>query len=111
MFSAINTAASGLNAASAKLNVAASNIANAESEGYTAKRVDLVDLSPYGVAVAGAHDTGQSVDLATETTELHQSAALYTANATVLKVADQLLGTLIDTFDNDNHHNDHRNRI
>lgn len=98
MFSAINTAASGLFAAEAKLNVSASNVANADSEGYTARRVELVERSPAGSGVRAGEvvDTGRPVDLEQEAVEQVRARQLYTANAVVLKVADSLVGTVLD---------------
>ena len=46
-------ALSGMQAAQAQLNVTATNVANADTPGYQAARVDLVDLSTGGVAVGG----------------------------------------------------------
>ena len=109
--SLFSTALSGLNAAGAIVNTAASNIANAETKGYKAARVGLAESNDGGVEVAsitrdqrpgGLDENGDelsNVDLATEAVHLRQGAILYKANAAVLRVGDDLMGTLLDMFD------------
>ena len=106
-----NIAASGLAAAGAQLAATAGNIANADTPSYQARRVDLVELSTGGVAVAGVSrdtapgDPGSSnVDLARESIDLVRERALYTANAAVLRTADRMTGTLLDLLDTDHNH-------
>jgi len=104
---AMNIAASGLDAAAMQVDVAASNIANLNTPGYQPQRADLVDLSGGGVAVSGIStdsnsdanaNTGSSsnVDLTNEMMQLTRAKLLYSANAAVLRTADQMLGTLLD---------------
>jgi flagellar hook protein FlgE len=94
-----STALSGLNAAGAVINTAASNIANAETPGYKAGRVELATAaSGDGVEVAGVTRDGD-VDLANEVVSLRQGQLLYQANAAVVRVGDRLTGTLLDMFD------------
>jgi flagellar basal-body rod protein FlgC len=110
----MSIAASGLNAAQTQLAVTANNVANVNTPGYQAQRVDLVDLSPNGVGVGGittdsspvpadanGKPTGSNVDLAGQSVDLMREKTLYTANAAVIKTADQMLGTLLDMFDQD----------
>jgi flagellar hook-associated protein FlgK len=93
------TALSGLNAAGAVINTAASNIANADTPGYKARRVELANAqSGDGVEVAGVTRDG-GVDLANEVVSLRQGQLLYQANAAVVRVGDRLTGTLLDMFD------------
>ena len=96
----LNIAASGLAAAQAQLNTTANNIANADTPGYRAQRVDLVDLSAGGVAISGISQES-SVDLAKESVDLIREKAFYTANAAVVRTADQLMGTLLNMLDTD----------
>ena len=107
-----STALSGLHAAGAILNTAASNVANLDSAGYKAARVDLAS-SPDGrgvdvVSITRDPSPGpldedgnelSNVDLASEMVNLKKGAILYQANAAVIKVGDQLTGTLLDLFD------------
>ena len=91
-------ALSGLQAAQTQLNVTAQNIANSDTPGYQAERVDLVDLSTGGVATAGISKDprpgpispdgtrGSNVDLGSEMLSLTRAKLLYSANAAVLKV-------------------------
>lgn len=125
--SALSTALSGLNAASARLGNAANNIANADTPGYRARRVDLAP-GPEGVRIlgtspryadtytstAGSTDTPpdatpdsdersapSDVDLATEAVDVIRTKSLYGANAAVVRVADSLIGTLLDVVATD----------
>jgi flagellar hook protein FlgE len=70
-----STALSGLNAATTIVNTAASNIAR-----------------------AGTSD-GPEVDLAHEAVQLRIGQTLYSANAAVVRAGDEMLGTLLDMFD------------
>jgi flagellar basal-body rod protein FlgC len=115
-----STALSGLNAAGAIVNTAASNIANTDSAGYKAARVNLAESrtggSGGGVDVVsitrdpspgGFDDDGQelsNVDLPTEVVNLTKGALLYKANAAVIKAGDDMMGTLLDMFDHDHRH-------
>jgi flagellar hook protein FlgE len=108
-----STALSGMNAAGAILNTAASNIANMDSAGYKTARVNLAGSRWGGVDVVsitrdptpgGTDENGQelsNVDLPTEIVSLKTGALLYKANAAVIKVGDDLTGTLLDMFDHD----------
>jgi flagellar hook-associated protein FlgK len=104
-----STALSGLNAAGAIVNTAASNIANLDSRGYKARRVNLASAPGNGgVQVASISsdptpgaldDQGQelsNVDLPTEIVNLRLGGILYKANAAVIRAADQMTGTLLD---------------
>ena len=112
-------ALSGMQAAQAQLNVTAQNVANSGTPGYQAARVDLVDLSTGGVAVDDiSNDTtpgplapdgsnGSNVDLGSEMINLTRAKLLYSANAAVLRVGEQMTGSLLDMFDNqDDRHAD-----
>ena len=110
---ALNIAASGLDAAATQVDVAASNIANLNTPGYQPQRADLVTLSGGGVGVAGissgtnggantSADGGSNVDLANEMMQLTRAKLLYSANAVVLRAANQMLGTLLDVVNKPN---------
>ena len=101
----MSIAASGLRAANTQLATTADNIANLGTQRFTAKRTDLVELSSGGVGVAAVQDTGKDIDLAKESVDLIREKALYTANAQVVKTANQMMGTLLDMFDRDHEHN------
>ncbi len=118
--SAFNIALSGMSAASAQLAATANNIANLSTPGYSAQRANLVSAAGgNGVAVAsvsagdsygwsdgsGSGALGGSGDvtddLATQAVNLSQAKTLYTANALVLRTADQMTGTLLDILHDD----------
>ena len=108
-----STALSGLNAAGAIVDTAASNIANMDSAGYKAARVNLASSPWGGVDVVSItrdpspgdlDEDGQelsNVDLPTEAVNLKKGALLYKANAAVIKAGDEMMGTLLDIFDHD----------
>ncbi|HEY7117446.1 MAG TPA: flagellar basal body rod C-terminal domain-containing protein [Tepidisphaeraceae bacterium] len=108
-----STALSGLNAAGVVLDTTASNVANLDSRGYKAARANLAEAPRGGVEVSSVtrdpspgvlDDQGEelsNVDLASEMVHLREGAVLYRANAVVVRVADQMTGTLLDMFDTD----------
>jgi flagellar hook-associated protein FlgK len=108
-----STALSGLNAAGAIVETAASNIANMDSAGCKAARVNLASSPWGGVDVVSItrdpspgdlDEDGQelsNVDLPTEAVNLKKGALLYKANAAVIKAGDEMMGTLLDIFDHD----------
>ena len=109
---ALSIAQSGLASAQFQLSVTADNIANSDTPGYKSKSVDLIDEPGGGVAIAGVTEDpspgptlpdgtqGSNVDLATEAVNLIQSRLLYSANAVVIKTADQMYGSLLNILDN-----------
>jgi flagellar hook-associated protein FlgK len=93
-------AASGLQAAQAQLNVTANNIANLNTPGFTAQRVDLTSApNNSGVEVSGVLSTDLPVDPAAEMVKLQQAKLFYGANAMVIKTADQMYGSLLNVLD------------
>jgi len=107
-----STSLSGFNAAGAIINTAASNIANLDTNGYKSRRANLTNAPDNaGVQVVsitadpmpiGTDDQGEelsNVDLPTDIVNLKLGDILYNANAAVLRVADQMTGTLLDIFD------------
>jgi flagellar basal-body rod protein FlgC len=116
----MSIAYSGMRAAQTRLGVTANNIANADTPGFKASRVDTVELSGGGVRTrvtvdnsAGAANPdgseGSNVDIAAEQVAMVRNETYYTANATVVKVANRMLGTLLDIFDvEDRHRHGHR---
>lgn len=96
-------ALSGLRASGAGLAVQANNVANQLSDGYKAKRVDLVAEASGGVRVSGlaedptpAGPGTSNVDPATETVQGLGFALMYKANLKVLKTADELAQATLD---------------
>ena len=105
-------ALSGLQAAEAIVNSSAANIANAETEGYKQTGVNLSNLPNNGGVQVSSITTdptlgpidengkeGSNTDLAKNLVDLYRAKTLYDANATVIKLASKLTGTLLDMFD------------
>ena len=94
---------SGMNAAWTQLAAAANNIANLNTNGYRAKRVDFVQTPDGGVRAADLQASpadpapnGSNVDPATEMVSLMTGSMFFKANATVVHAQDQMLGTALD---------------
>lgn len=91
--------ASGLVAAQTILNVTANNIVNAETPNYDAEEVDLTTDPTGAVSIDGIDQTGRPVDLATETITQKNAALMYDANAVIVKVAENMYGSLLNVLD------------
>ena len=81
----------------------ANNVANQLSDGFKAKRVDLVAEASGGVRVSGVTDDPtpagpglSNVDIATETVQGMGFEIMYKANLKVLKTADELAKATMD---------------
>jgi flagellar basal-body rod protein FlgC len=110
-------ALSGMQAAQTQLLVGADNIANLNTPGFKSSRVDLAEGPGGGVQVADIQkdntpgplgpdgEEGSNVDVASEMVGLSQARTLYTANAMVVRTADQMTGTLLDIMDSHRHAN------
>ncbi len=99
----VGIALSGLRASGAGLAVQANNVANQLSDGFKAKRVDLVAEASGGVRVSGvsadptpAGPGASNVDLTTETVQGMGFDLMYRANLKVLKAADELMQATLD---------------
>lgn len=99
----LGLALSGLRASSVGLNVRANNVANQQTDGFKAKRVDLVAEASGGVRVSGLSEdptpagSGTSnVDLASETVQGMGFELMYKANLKVLKSADELMQATLE---------------
>ena len=94
---------SALQAASIGSAVRANNIANVNTDGYQAKRVNLEDQGVGGVRVASLTTNldptvpnGSNVELAQEFTQNIIDVGSYRAGLAILKTADELLGQALD---------------
>jgi flagellar hook protein FlgE len=94
---------SGLNAASWLVAVAAGNVANVNSAGYRAKRVDFEANAEGSVRAQAPADSGaelapegSNVDLTNEMVNLLVGNTYFRANLAALKAQDQLLGLALD---------------
>jgi flagellar hook protein FlgE len=99
----VGIALSGLSASSAGLAVQANNVANQQSDGFKAKRVDLVAEASGGVRVSGVSEDPtpagpglSNVDMATEAVQGMGFDLMYKANLKVLKTADELMQATLD---------------
>jgi flagellar basal body rod protein FlgC len=110
LITSYNSAVSGLMAASAQMNVATGNVANLFSQNYQAQRVNLTNTQAGGVAVAsittdttpgdvdGDGDTESNVDPANEMVQMMLARFAYIADAHLLRIDNDTVGTLLDMF-------------
>ena len=108
LVNAMGNALSGMNAAAAQMTMAASNVANMDSRGYKAGRVNLAADAGGGVRVdsvtrdpsPGVTDDqgqeGSNVDPAEEVVEMALAKFSYAANAKVVRTVDDMMGTILD---------------
>jgi flagellar hook protein FlgE len=81
----------------AMFTAGANNVANLNTPDFDAKTVQLAAAAAAGgVQVAGVADGSAGVDLADETAGQIVAQLGYTANATVVRAAGELSGTLVD---------------
>ena len=106
-----------MQAASSLLGATANNLANSDTPGYRATRVDMAALQGGGVTVGNVSQDptpgpvqpdgkeGSNVDPAREAINLTRAKVLYSANAAVYRMADRMTGTLLDVMDTDRQRN------
>lgn len=94
---------SGLNAASWLVAVSAGNVANLNSDGYRAKRVEFAADAQGGVQVQAPTESqaepspgGSNVDLATEMVNLMVASTYFKANVVAIRTQGQVLGAALD---------------
>lgn len=111
-----NNSLSGLQISATKMQANASNIANANTDGYRTQRVDAVERGagvtaraasvngPNRADTAAPVDIGDSeaprsdVNLPSEMVNMIENESSYQANARALRAADDMMGTLLDTI-------------
>lgn len=114
MISSVRAAVSGLHAFQKKMDVTADNIANVNTDDFKKSRINLMENPNGGVQAhlqkietpgvpkevikdgAVVEVSSSNVDLAEELTETIPSQAAYGANLKTLKVADEMMGSLLD---------------
>lgn len=92
-------AQSGLQAAQARLNASASNVANLQTPGYKPVTVQAQAQAQQqgGVVVNFSRAATDGVALEEEAVAQIQAKTDFMANIQVLKTADQVMGSLLDT--------------
>ncbi|MDR2104426.1 MAG: hypothetical protein LBP51_01585 [Deferribacteraceae bacterium] len=106
MLNSINSASSALRAYTEVLNTSARNVANINTEGYTPQRTRLsegssgvratVESVPRTVNTVNNVNNVSKVDYASEAVEQIISLRAFEANASVIRTADEMLGSLIN---------------
>ena len=90
-------AQSGLQAAQARLNASASNVANLQTPGYKPVTVQAQAQQQGGVVVNFSRAATDGVAMEEEAVAQIQAKTDFMANLQVLKTADQVMGSLLDT--------------
>lgn len=107
--SVLQTALTGMSAASAMVEVASNNIANWQTEGFEAQRVNLATQPPAtasaggsnsvqvgtGVRIVGLQADSSKADLGQNLVDLTLASTQFRANANVFQTADSLLDELV----------------
>lgn len=114
MISSIYTSLSGLNAFQKQLGVAANNLANVNTDGFKKSRTVLESAQPQGVtarsqklelpgplALEQTLDGEQlieksNVDVGEEIPNVVAGQRAYETNLTILKITDEMVGSLLD---------------
>ena len=93
---------SGVKASQQRLDVAAHDVANVNTPGFQEQSVIQTEMRPEGTQIAAIRRTSNdnpqysNTDLAEETKEQIVSKDAYSANLTVIKVKDRMMGELLD---------------
>lgn len=92
------TALSGLQAAQTQLQASANNVANAQTEGYRRDAVRQQAEPDGGVSARVEKLPEPGADLAADLVEQKMASYTFQANLKVLKTADTLAGSVLDTL-------------
>ncbi|HPU20666.1 MAG TPA: flagellar basal body protein [Alicycliphilus sp.] len=99
MSSLLSIASSGLQAAQLRLNASAHNVANLNTPGFKGQTVQQQAVPPTGgVQARTAQAARPGVALEAEAVEQITASYAFKANALVLRTADDMAGTLLDTL-------------
>ncbi|UCD31280.1 MAG: flagellar biosynthesis protein FlgC [Desulfobacterales bacterium] len=114
MISSISSTLSAIKAFGEKMGVTASNVANAQTEGFKKSRatltegsrndvqVEVTQINTPGPSIVEVHDDGiaekemSNVNLAEEIPETITAQRGLEVNLTVIKTQDEMLGSIID---------------
>ena len=97
MSSISSIALSGMNAAQTQLNTAASNVANAQTEGYQRRAVEQSPDADGGVStqIVASPQSGPALDA--DLVNQLQAKNAFLANLAVFKTGNAMAGALLDT--------------
>ena len=97
------TSISGIQSAALGVSWTAQDVANLNTDGYKAKRLDLADRKEGGVQPTKLTESQEptppgtsNVDLATAMTNLMTQSGAYNANLQMVKTQDEMIGQLLD---------------
>ena len=88
---------SGMNAAALQQSAAGSNVANVLSAGYRRASVSQTTLPGGGVAASVKRESSAGPDLVADTVSQMGAVYSFKANMLVLKVADRMTGTILNS--------------
>lgn len=92
------TALSGMQAAQTQLNSTAHNVANAQTEGFRRQVVQFQEQPEGGVTARVDKLPQPGADLTADLVQQKMAAYAFEANLKVLKTADTLAGSVLDTL-------------
>lgn len=88
---------SGMQAAQLRLNASANNVANSQTDGFRADRVQQQAQAGGGVTAQVEKLPTPGVNLLEERVEQMSASLTFKANAQMVKTADQTMGRWLDT--------------
>lgn len=93
----MNISTSGMQAAQLRLNASANNVANSQTDGFRADRVQQQAQAGGGVTAQVEKLPTPGVNLLEERVEQMSASLTFKANAQMVKTADQTMGRWLDT--------------
>jgi flagellar hook protein FlgE len=97
MLSLASIAQSGLQAAQTRLGASAHNVANGQTEGFKRVQAQAAAQPQGGVQVTLSRAATEGADLNQDVVDQLSAKQSFAANLAVLKTADRVMGSLLDT--------------
>ena len=100
LFGVLNAGTNGMSAAQAAMQTTSNNISNANTEGYSRQRVNLVTNNPYTLSGVGQLGTGVRMESVTRVVDDYLVKQTFTENASLEKFTQKadVLGELESVF-------------
>lgn len=97
MLNLASIAQSGLQVAQNRLGASAHNVANSQTDGFKRQTVQATAQAQGGVYITFSRAATEGADLNQEAVDQLSAKQSFAANLAVLKTADRVMGSLLDT--------------
>jgi len=97
MLNLATVAQSGLQAAQNRLGASAHNVANGQTDGFKRVQAQATAQPQVGVQVTFSRAATEGADVNQDVVDQLSAKPSFAANLAVLKTADQMMGSLLDT--------------